>query len=42
MYTHLALWLIASVVLISGGRLARIILIETVDFMVDGIYGRKF
>lgn len=35
MYVHLTLWLIASVVLISGGRLSRIMLIEIVDFMTD-------
>lgn len=42
MYTHLALWIIASVVLISGGRFARIILIEIVDFLTEGIFGRNY
>lgn len=42
MYTHLAFWIIATVVLISGGRFARIVLIEVVDFLVDGIYWKDY
>lgn len=42
MYIHIALWTIAACVCIAGGRFARIVLIEAVDFLTDGIYGRNF